>query len=1006
MTLYKQLLSHIHSQGEKSLILVENQLMERRLRTRLQNEFHFFAPTIKTVDTWIKEIILRHSSLDFPQFYERILSPKERAYALTEWQQTNKQERFVSASDRAMVLKYVSELNRAQRTADDFFQATKSHKKQIFPKLLKDFEDFLQRQKWLDRERIAGLHESLNHIPSTFSHIVLFDLQEGSYLRKVALQKMKELSEAQQISWAVIVGDSQLTIKIDSVSAKSYHTAVDEFTHIFDEIGIAVSENPEVNFSDFVILCPRIDDVRLSIDIARQFTEVPIYITKPQNLSSHPISQRVLALFSLGLSSTEIDDLLLVFEDNLLFLPFFSGTKVEKLNLRSVKTFCRENNLRTFSELVENYEALLTNNINRNDRLNDEQKAIRLKEELSFLSGTISAIQSILKTFNRPATSISAWIDECFIPLLSRQEKYSDEVITSLMTFIKSTLENFSNSHTSLQFNRKVSYDDAIELVKTLFAETSEPLADHPFAITITEPGYFTLLDDKSVYFTGLSDGFFPRITKTDYVRFTYANELNSLLSGRTLDEYGRDERVFNNVLTHAKKVSLSYSRKSGGRDTNPSPFLVDWLKGAGYTKKDGSIAVPDGSKDGLSYTKNSARPHSKEELNAKEIHSKRLWDRLGIYDGVLSSPDLAPSPEIQKELARWTERNKAYLTVSDLNAYIKNPLHFFFEKVLGLSPVAQYQDDVEMDTRGLIIHEIAEQFFGKSNNGDLISPWDDDFLQKAKPKLEADINFVYEKFAGQMGNERTVIPDLLRSKIRMMFFKWLEVHNEAMENVFLQQLTPVGVEEKHDLSLEQEFDFKVSGISFKGKIDRIDTNETTKAAFVIDYKSGSNAPNAKTILAGGDMQIPVYMKFLMTQGYNYFAGGYWKLNPSKQVSSSSLSMALADDDLIHDTLYLTNKGTRRANAFSLEKEKREKFLDFLFEYRIQWLDAAIKKGIFNPSFNGGGSYNQEIHWISRSHLPFTGRAHSELKENLTDQGELNHFYQESDILKFVEKGE
>ncbi|MDQ7046697.1 MAG: PD-(D/E)XK nuclease family protein [Sulfurovum sp.] len=66
----------------------------------------------------------------------------------------------------------------------------------------------------------------------------------------------------------------------------------------------------------------------------------------------------------------------------------------------------------------------------------------------------------------------------------------------------------------------------------------------------------------------------------------------------------------------------------------------------------------------------------------------------------------------------------------------------------------------------------------------------------------------------------------------------------------------------------EKEFQSTIGGLKFKGRIDRIDQNETE--TLVLDYKSGSiSAAQSKNMEKITDLQMSIYHQMLSTKYQN-----------------------------------------------------------------------------------------------------------------------------------------
>ena len=85
--------------------------------------------------------------------------------------------------------------------------------------------------------------------------------------------------------------------------------------------------------------------------------------------------------------------------------------------------------------------------------------------------------------------------------------------------------------------------------------------------------------------------------------------------------------------------------------------------------------------------------------------------------------------------------------------------------------------------------------------------------------------------------------------------------------------------------AVEEEFKMEEEGLQLRGRIDRVDEylSEDRKTLFlkVIDYKSGKKAFSLKNLFAGLDLQLPLYMDYVLQREK--------EKNPNREVLPSAL---------------------------------------------------------------------------------------------------------------------
>ncbi len=184
----------------------------------------------------------------------------------------------------------------------------------------------------------------------------------------------------------------------------------------------------------------------------------------------------------------------------------------------------------------------------------------------------------------------------------------------------------------------------------------------------------------------------------------------------------------------------------------------------------------------------------------------------------------------------------------SSLSNYIRNPIDFYKQNLLGINDLLEVEETVAANTFGTIIHDTLE---------DLYLPMIGDYLNKeilktAKTKIDALVN---KHFTKSYTDSR-----ILRGKNLIAFNvikKYVE-HFIDQEIVQCQRhkIKIIALEQKMEMALDMsELDFPVK---LKGKLDRID--EIDGVLRIIDYKSGKVMAN----------QVEIYDWSLITEDYKY----------------------------------------------------------------------------------------------------------------------------------------
>ena len=162
------------------------------------------------------------------------------------------------------------------------------------------------------------------------------------------------------------------------------------------------------------------------------------------------------------------------------------------------------------------------------------------------------------------------------------------------------------------------------------------------------------------------------------------------------------------------------------------------------------------------------------------------------------------------------------------LSSYIRNPITFYYQKILGLKDDNQMEETIAYNTIGSIIHDTLKEMYRPCENKFLLKE-DINGMLKIKDKI-VDKNFQKIFSLGKLTKGKNLII--------------VETAKRYIENFLKKEIKDLqeGNEIKI-LAIEKKFDTEVylsnelNNIRIRGQIDRIDSvNGVTR---VIDYKTG-----------------------------------------------------------------------------------------------------------------------------------------------------------------------
>lgn len=165
--------------------------------------------------------------------------------------------------------------------------------------------------------------------------------------------------------------------------------------------------------------------------------------------------------------------------------------------------------------------------------------------------------------------------------------------------------------------------------------------------------------------------------------------------------------------------------------------------------------------------------------------------------------------------------KNMTYSATS-INAYLKNPYHFYTDYVLGLKEVEDALDEPDSVLIGKFIHSLLE---------DLYRPWQDkkviydhSFEKKMMNLFEKKF---HENFEKKIRSDAFLMKKVMKHKMDL-FFK-----QEKQRDAYIEKLCYV----EKDFQLQMPL--SCGKIRMKGFVDRIDQT-LSQELLIIDYKTGS----------------------------------------------------------------------------------------------------------------------------------------------------------------------
>ena len=520
---------------------------------------------------------------------------------------------------------------------------------------------------------------------------------------------------------------------------------------------------------------------------------------------------------------------------------------------------------RTYKKKVEDYQAYwdltcLFTFYERNRK--SAEKGLVLKDRIDSLSELLEKTD----LENRLLESLSFLSEE---GMENREESFEKSIgiILEMMEKMRESLGEISISKKS--FGKLFDLAFSLEKLRQIPATLDQ--------VVVGDLRRSRFHNPKAFLFLGLSSEFLPKgmgkkIIFTEKER-EFLRESGYRLSPLSWEEsYIEKYYVYKAFLTPKERLYLSYPRTlRNGKSGKASPYLKELLPLFSdlkiiYSEKEklpiynGKRALEDLVEELPKKCTGKSLYLQKEEIVHRfKTESFRLlqylWNREEYHEEVakiMKGIFFENTEErITKEmsLALYGEILKG--SVSRMEIFYSCPYAHFLQ--YGLNLKDRKTSEVQAFTIGNLYHRMLELFFRKLMRRK-------DMEEAFGEKLEEILNEVLEElwqdpeFSLFLSGGRN---EYLRMK--------LQKNGRRILWALGKQLLGGDFRPK---AVEEEFKMEEEGLQLRGRIDRVDEylSEDRKTLFlkVIDYKSGKKAFSLKNLFAGLDLQLPLYMDYVL----------------------------------------------------------------------------------------------------------------------------------------------
>ncbi len=366
----------------------------------------------------------------------------------------------------------------------------------------------------------------------------------------------------------------------------------------------------------------------------------------------------------------------------------------------------------------------------------------------------------------------------------NEEEKITNAFVYSVFKVINQLISYFS-SHQNIDTidTLHAIYKQVIDVAEVSFE--GEPLN----GLQIMGVLESRVLDFETVIITSVNEGKFPA-----------GKSMNSFIPYDVKKEYGlptfkeKDAIYtyhFYHLLQRAKNVYLLYNSDSEGLDAGEKSRFITQLE------------VEKQPKHNLSFH---------------------------IYNA--NVPEIAHQPMIVPKTENVMQRLKAIaekgFSPSSLTNYIRNPIQFYFQRILRILETDEVEENIAVNTLGTIIHKVLEELY-KPFIGRILTVED---IQTCFKKIDDEVvkQFKAEYKEGEIKKGKNL---LAFEVAKRNVFNFLQLELEALQKGDVVQI--IALEEKLERILEHPnlpFPVKIAG-----NVDRIEFRNGKIR--IIDYKTG-----------------------------------------------------------------------------------------------------------------------------------------------------------------------
>lgn len=366
----------------------------------------------------------------------------------------------------------------------------------------------------------------------------------------------------------------------------------------------------------------------------------------------------------------------------------------------------------------------------------------------------------------------------------NEEEKITNAFVYSVFKVINKMITYFSGHHSINDLKTlQAIYKQVIDVAEVSFE--GEPLS----GLQVMGVLESRVLDFETVIITSVNEGKFPA-GKTSNSFIPYDVKLQY-----GLPTYKEKDAIytyhFYHLLQRAKNIYLIYNSDSQGFDTGEKSRFITQL-----------------------------------EIEKQPNHNITFQYFNPDVPNIARQPIIVP--KTASVMTRLREIADQGFSPSSLTVYIRNPIQFYFQRVIGISETDEVEENIAVNTLGTIIHGTLEELY-KPSIGRLLTK---EYIKICISNIEGEVLNQFKKIykEGEIKKGRNFLAFEVAKRNVLNFLK---TELEAIEKGDEVQI--ISLETKYERVLsDARLPFPVL---IKGNVDRIEYRN--KKIRIIDYKTG-----------------------------------------------------------------------------------------------------------------------------------------------------------------------